>query len=72
LHILITERKFFAEKNANIFTAKNNVTLSTALLLLTVYSCLFENVKLQVVPLNAIKAYWGYSPPISLILMNGE
>jgi len=54
------EHKFFAEKIADICIAKHNATLSTAVLLLTVYSCLFENAKLQVVLVNAIKAYMGY------------
>jgi len=72
LHILITEHTFFAEKKANIFIAKYNVTFSNAALLLTVYSRLFEDVKLQVGPVNAIHAYRWYSRTVSLILMSGE
>jgi len=46
--------------------------LSTAVQLLTVYSRLSEDVKLQVAPVKTIKVHRGYSRIISLILMSGE
>jgi len=52
--------------------AKCNLTLSTVVQLLTVYSRLSENVKLQVAPDKAIKAHRRYSRISSLILMSGE